>query len=304
MRAVPRPHDAEDAGHRPDPAQGGDRALRAHARRRRSRAGVPLVEALESVAGATGNIVYEKAVHAHARRSRRSATSCNMAMKQVNLFPNMVVQMIAVGEEAGALDAMLFKVAEFYEAEVDNAVDALSSLLEPLIMVILGVLVGGMVIAHVPADLQARRGDLTPAATACHSSTRTPASAIPPRPDSDCCSAASSMSSSCACPAAGMGVEARQPRGARRAGALRSAAAGHRGRALALPALQAPAGVVREHPGVQLAGAARALPALPRADLDAVPAGRTADDAAGGRLRLALRLRLAGLRRDPADAAS
>ena len=87
----------------------------------------------------------------------------NMAMKQVNLFPHMVVQMTAIGEEAGALDTMLFKVAEFYEEEVNNAVDALSSLLEPMIMVIIGVLVGSMVIAHVPADLQARRGRLTPA---------------------------------------------------------------------------------------------------------------------------------------------
>jgi len=71
----------------------------------------------------------------------------NMAMKQVNVFPHMVVQMTAIGEEAGALDTMLFKVAEFYEQEVNNAVDALSSLLEPMIMVFLGVVVGGMVIA-------------------------------------------------------------------------------------------------------------------------------------------------------------
>jgi type IV pilus assembly protein PilC len=76
-------------------------------------------------------------------------------MRQVNLFPHMVVQMTAIGEEAGALDTMLFKVAEFYEQEVNNAVDALSSLIEPLIMVFIGTMVGGMVIAHVPADLQA-----------------------------------------------------------------------------------------------------------------------------------------------------
>lgn len=109
------------------------------------RAGVPLVEALESVAGATGSVVYGKAV----RRIRDDVSvgyQLNMAMKQVDLFPNMVVQMISIGEESGALDAMLIKVAEFYEQEVNNAVDALSSLLEPFIMVIIGTLVGGMVI--------------------------------------------------------------------------------------------------------------------------------------------------------------
>ncbi len=109
------------------------------------RAGVPLVEALESVAGATGSVVYGKAV----RRIREDVSvgyQLNMAMKQVDLFPNMVVQMIAIGEEAGALDAMLLKVADFYETEVNNSVDALSSLLEPFIMVIIGTLVGGMVI--------------------------------------------------------------------------------------------------------------------------------------------------------------
>ena len=110
------------------------------------KAGVPLVEALDSVAGATGSSVYEAAV----RRIRDDVAvgyQLNMAMKQVNLFPHMVVQMTAIGEEAGALDTMLFKVAEFYEEEVNNAVDALSSLIEPLIMVFLGVVVGGMVIA-------------------------------------------------------------------------------------------------------------------------------------------------------------
>ncbi|QDH70941.1 type II secretion system F family protein [Lysobacter alkalisoli] len=110
------------------------------------KAGVPLVEALDSVAGATGNTVYEKAVY-RIRDDVAVGFSVNMAMKQVNLFPHMVVQMTAIGEEAGALDTMLFKVAEFYEQEVNNAVDALSSLLEPLIIVILGVLVGGMVVA-------------------------------------------------------------------------------------------------------------------------------------------------------------
>ena len=108
-------------------------------------AGVPLVEALDTVAGATGNVVYEQAV----RRIRDDVSvgyQVNLAMKQVNLFPHMVVQMVAIGEEAGALDTMLFKVAEFYEQEVNNAVDALSSLLEPLIMIILGVIVGSMVV--------------------------------------------------------------------------------------------------------------------------------------------------------------
>jgi len=110
------------------------------------RAGVPLVEALDTVAGATGNSVYEKAVH-RVRDDVSVGHSVNVAMKQTNLFPHMVTQMTAIGEEAGALDTMLFKVAEFYEQEVDNAVDALSSLLEPLIMVFLGVIVGGMVVA-------------------------------------------------------------------------------------------------------------------------------------------------------------
>ncbi|GAB3348798.1 type II secretion system F family protein [Lysobacter tyrosinilyticus] len=110
------------------------------------KAGVPLVEALDSVAGATGSPIYEAAV----RRIREDVAvgyQLNLAMKQVNLFPHMVIQMAAIGEEAGALDTMLFKVAEFYEQEVNNAVDALSSLIEPMIMVFLGVVVGGMVIA-------------------------------------------------------------------------------------------------------------------------------------------------------------
>ena len=109
-------------------------------------AGVPLVEAMQSVAGATGNIVYEEAV---LRMKDEVATGQRLqrAMENTGLFPNMVVQMIAVGEESGSLDTMSGKVAEFYEAEVDNAVDSMSSLLEPLIMAILGVLVGGMVIA-------------------------------------------------------------------------------------------------------------------------------------------------------------
>jgi len=109
-------------------------------------AGVPLVEAMKSVAGATGNIIYQDAV---LRMRDEIATGMRMqrAMENTGLFPNMVVQMIAVGEESGSLDEMASKVADFYEADVDAAVDALSSLLEPMIMVILGVLVGGMVVA-------------------------------------------------------------------------------------------------------------------------------------------------------------
>ncbi|AJC47405.1 type II secretion system F family protein [Xanthomonas sacchari] len=109
------------------------------------RAGVPLVEALDIVAGATGNSVYETAV-LRMRDDVAVGYPVNMAMKQTNLFPHMVIQMTAIGEEAGALDAMLFKVAEYFEQEVNNAVDALSSLLEPLIMVFIGTIVGGMVI--------------------------------------------------------------------------------------------------------------------------------------------------------------
>jgi type IV pilus assembly protein PilC len=109
-------------------------------------AGVPLVEALESVAGATGNVVYEDAVK-KMRDEVATGTRLQRAMETTGLFPNMVIQMIAVGEESGALDEMAGKVANFYEEDVDNAVDSMSSLLEPLIMAILGVLVGGMVIA-------------------------------------------------------------------------------------------------------------------------------------------------------------
>ena len=108
-------------------------------------AGVPLVEALDIVSGATGNTVYETAV----KRIRDDVSvgyQVNLAMKQVGLFPHMVIQMVSIGEEAGALDAMLYKVAEFYEQEVNNAVDALSSLLEPLIMIFIGGIVGAMVV--------------------------------------------------------------------------------------------------------------------------------------------------------------
>jgi len=109
-------------------------------------AGVPLVEALESVSGATGNIVYETAV-LKMRDEVATGQRLQRAMENTGLFPNMVVQMIAVGEESGSLDTMSGKVASFYEEDVDNAVDSMSSLLEPLIMAILGVLVGSLVIA-------------------------------------------------------------------------------------------------------------------------------------------------------------
>jgi len=109
-------------------------------------AGVPLVEALDSVAGATGNIVYSNAVLTM-REEVATGQSLQLSMRQRNLFPHMVIQMTAIGEESGALDGMLAKVADFYEEEVDNAVDALSSLLEPLIMVVIGGLVGSLVVA-------------------------------------------------------------------------------------------------------------------------------------------------------------
>jgi len=109
-------------------------------------AGVPLVEALESVAGATGNIVYEVGV-LEMRDEVATGQRLQQAMENTDLFPNMVIQMIAVGEESGSLDDMSSKVADFYEEDVDNAVDNLSSLLEPMIMAILGVLVGGLVVA-------------------------------------------------------------------------------------------------------------------------------------------------------------
>ena len=109
-------------------------------------AGVPLVEALESVAGATGNIVYEVGVM-KMKDEVATGQRLQQAMENTDLFPNMVIQMIAVGEESGSLDDMSSKVADFYEEDVDNAVDNLSSLLEPLIMSILGVLVGGLVVA-------------------------------------------------------------------------------------------------------------------------------------------------------------
>jgi type IV pilus assembly protein PilC len=109
-------------------------------------AGVPLVEALESVAGATGNVVYQEAV-LKMREEVATGQSLQLSMRQRNLFPHMVIQMTAIGEESGALDEMLAKVADFYEEQVDNAVDSLSSLLEPMIMVVIGGLVGSLVVA-------------------------------------------------------------------------------------------------------------------------------------------------------------
>jgi len=109
-------------------------------------AGVPLVEAMDSVAGAAGNIVYGDAI-IRMRDEIATGQQLQVAMRDTNLFPNMVVQMVAIGEESGSIDQMLGKVADFYEREVDDAVDALSSLMEPLIMAVLGVLIGGLVIA-------------------------------------------------------------------------------------------------------------------------------------------------------------
>ena len=109
-------------------------------------AGVPLVEALDSVAGASGNRVYYDATK-RIQSEISTGTSLTVAMQNSQVFPNMVLQMTAIGEESGALDSMLSKVADFYEAEVDDAVDAMSSLMEPVIMVVLGVLIGGLVIA-------------------------------------------------------------------------------------------------------------------------------------------------------------
>ena len=109
-------------------------------------AGVPLVEALESVAGATGNIVFKRAV-LRIRQDVATGMQLNFSMRSSGIFPNMAIQMTAIGEESGALDDMLDKVASFYEEEVDNMVDNLTSLMEPFIMVVLGVVVGGLVVA-------------------------------------------------------------------------------------------------------------------------------------------------------------
>ena len=109
-------------------------------------AGVPLVEALNSVAGATGNSVYVKAVY-RVRDDVSTGQQLNFSMKSTGVFPNMVIQMVAIGEEAGALDSMLDKAASYYEEQVENAVDNLTALMEPMIMAVLGVLVGGLIIA-------------------------------------------------------------------------------------------------------------------------------------------------------------
>ena len=109
------------------------------------RAGVPLVDALDAVGGATGSIVYADATK-RVREDVSVGHSLQLAMRQTTLFPNMVVQMVSIGEESGALDNMLFKIAEFYEQEVNNAVDTLSTLLEPFIMLIIGVVVGSIVV--------------------------------------------------------------------------------------------------------------------------------------------------------------
>ncbi|HWV10058.1 MAG TPA: type II secretion system F family protein, partial [Pseudomonas sp.] len=109
-------------------------------------AGVPLVEALDSVAGATGNVVFKNAVN-QIKQDVSSGTQLNFSMKNTGVFPTLAVQMTAIGEESGALDLMLDKVATFYEEEVDNIVDNLTTLMEPMIMAVLGVLVGGLIIA-------------------------------------------------------------------------------------------------------------------------------------------------------------
>jgi type IV pilus assembly protein PilC len=109
-------------------------------------AGVPLVEALDSVGGASGNHVYQSATKT-IQTEVSTGTALTVAMQNTGVFPSMVIQMVSIGEETGALDSMLGKVADFYEAEVDDAVEALSSLMEPMIMVVLGTLIGGMVIA-------------------------------------------------------------------------------------------------------------------------------------------------------------
>ncbi len=109
-------------------------------------AGVPLVDALDSVAGATGNIVYKNAVN-KIKEDVASGTQLQFAMRATGVFPPMAIQMVSIGEESGALDEMLDKVANFYEEEVDNKVDGLTSLMEPVIMAVLGVLVGGLITA-------------------------------------------------------------------------------------------------------------------------------------------------------------
>ena len=109
-------------------------------------AGVPLVESLDSVAGASGNVVFRNAIGT-IKQDVSSGTQLNFAMRSTGIFPSLAIQMTAIGEESGALDTMLDKVATFYEDEVDNMVDGLTALMEPMIMAVLGVLVGGLIIA-------------------------------------------------------------------------------------------------------------------------------------------------------------
>jgi type IV pilus assembly protein PilC len=109
-------------------------------------AGVPLVEALDSVAGATGNVVFKNAVN-KVKQDVSTGMQLNFSMRSTGVFPMLAIQMTAIGEESGALDSMLDKVATYYEDEVDNMVDSLTSLMEPMIMAFLGVIVGGLVIA-------------------------------------------------------------------------------------------------------------------------------------------------------------
>ncbi|WP_285426258.1 type II secretion system F family protein [Pseudomonas sp. efr-133-TYG-103a] len=109
-------------------------------------AGVPLVDALDSVAGATGNVVFRNAVH-KVKQDVSTGMQLNFSMRSTGVFPMLAVQMTAIGEESGALDSMLDKVATYYEEEVDNMVDSLTSLMEPMIMAVLGIIVGGLVIA-------------------------------------------------------------------------------------------------------------------------------------------------------------
>jgi type IV pilus assembly protein PilC len=109
-------------------------------------AGVPLVDALDSAAGAAGNAVYRRAI-LDIKTEVMSGMQMNLAMRNTSVFPDMVIQMVAIGEESGAVDDMLAKVASIYEQQVDDAVDALTSLLEPMIMAVLGVVIGGLIIA-------------------------------------------------------------------------------------------------------------------------------------------------------------
>ncbi|MOA30325.1 putative type II secretion system protein F [compost metagenome] len=109
-------------------------------------AGVPLVEALDSVAGAAGNVVFREAVN-RVKQDVSTGMQLNFSMRATGVFPAIAVQMTSIGEESGSLDSMLDKVAEYFEAEVDNMVDNLTTLMEPMIMAVLGVLVGGLIIA-------------------------------------------------------------------------------------------------------------------------------------------------------------